>query len=306
MGMREVIAVGSFQGRTGPYLRKRWARIRKTPLAAEVIAIAAGLGIAAGLWIGPGHGRTALAASYHVSEVTTETFTPQYASHPVVTMREEGAFDPVRHVGEETLPLHPELPAVSEIRYIGKYVYEYLTAPDQGGSDGKSWDEVLAPPPSFPSENHQNSVIQNGLADVPNDVMGGPVTPYNLLTVLKSLGTVHEDGPASGPGWTGTRYSFSGSVEDFITASSIPRPAHGAVYVDQQGRVRRFVLTTVIQPSFRDLESITDDVTFGDFGAPVSVTVPPANEVDNQAAAGWFFGPAGLYVQVNPGPLASR
>jgi hypothetical protein len=301
MGMRAVTAPGSLRGRAGPFLRNSWARIRRTPLAAEVIAIAAGLGITAGLWIGLGPGRTAPIASYHVSEVTSETFTPQYASHPIVTMREEGAFDPVRHVGEETLPLHPELPAVSEILYTGKYLYEYLTAPGLGVSDGKSWDKMLAPLPSFPSKDTENSVIQNGLADVPNDVMGGPVNPYNLLTVLKSLGTVHEDGPASGPGWTGTRYSFSATVEDFITASNTPRPARGTVYVDQQGRVRRFVLTTVVQPPFRGLESITNDVTFSDFGAPVSVTVPPANQVDNQATAGWFFGPVGLYVQVNPG-----
>jgi hypothetical protein len=228
--MREGMATGSFRGRAGPYLKMRWARIRRTPLAAEVIAVAAGLGIAAGLWIGLGPGRTAPATSYHVSEVTTETFAPQYARQPIVTMREEGAFDPVSHVGEETLPLHPELPAVREIRYIGKYVYEYLTDPGQGGTDGKSWDQVLAPPPSFPSKNNENSVIQNGLANVPNDV-----------------------------------------------------------------------LTTVVQPSFRGLESITDDVTFSDFGAPVPVTVPPANQVDNQATGGSFFGPVSLYVQVNPG-----
>jgi len=275
--------------------------MRKTPLAAEVIAIAAGLGIAAGLWIGLGHARTAPAASYHVSEVTSETFTPQYASHPIVTIRDEGAFDLVRHVGEEMLPLDPRFPAVSEIRFIGKYVYEYVTAPSPGVSDGKPWDKLNAPPPSFPSKNNDHSVIQNGLADLPNDVMGGPVNPYNLLTVLQSLGTVHQDGPVSGPGWTGTRYSFTATVEDFITASDILRPARGTVDVDQQGRVRRFVLTTVVQPPFRGLESVTADVTFSDFGAPVPVTVPPANQVDNQAAAGWFFGPVGLYVQVAHG-----
>jgi hypothetical protein len=70
------------------------------------------------------------------------------------------------------------------------------------------------------------------------------------------------------------------------------------VYVDQQGRVRRLVLATVVQPPFSGLEPITNDVTFSDFGAPVPVTVPPANQVGNQAAAGWFSEPVGLYVQV--------
>jgi hypothetical protein len=272
----------------------------KTPLAAAVIAIAAGLGIAAGLWIGLGHGRTAPAASYHVSEVTSETFTPQYASQPIVTIRDEGAFDPVRHVGEETLPLDPRIPAVSEIRYIGNYVYEYLTAPSPGLSDGKPWVKLNAPPPTFPTQNNEHSVIQDGLAFLPNDVMGGPVTPYNLLTVLESLGTVQEDGPVSGPGWTGTRYSFTATVEDFIAASDIGRPERGTVDVDQQGRVRQLVLTTVVQPPFKDLESVTSDITFSDFGAPVPVTVPPANKIDNQASAGAFFGPVGTYVQVAP------
>jgi len=281
--------------------------MRKTPLAAAVIAIAAGLGIAAGLWIGlghgrtaPGHGRTAPAASYHVSEVTSETFTPQYASQPIVTMRDDGAFDPVRHVGQETLPLDPRIPAVSEIRYIGNYVYEYLTAPSPGVSDGKPWVKLNAPPPTFPTQNNEDSVIQDGLAFLPNDVMGGPVTPYNLLTVLESLGTVREDGPVSGPGWTGTRYSFTATVEDFISASNIGRPERGTVYVDQQGRVRQLVLTTVVQPPFRDLVSVTDDITFSNFGASVFVAVPPTNQVDNQAATGAFFGPVGTYVQVAP------
>jgi hypothetical protein len=274
--------------------------MRNIPLAAAVIAVAAGLGIAAGLWIGLAHGRTAPAASYHVSEVTSETFTPQYASHPIVTIREEGAYDPARQVGEETLPLDPELPAVSEIRYIGRYVYEHLTAPNCCSEDGKPWDKLNAPPPSFPGQDNERSVIQNGLADLPNDVMGGPVTPYNLLTVLESLGTVQKDGPVSGPGWTGTRYSFTATVEDFISASDNLRPERGTVYVDQQGRVRQLVLTTVVQPPFRALESITDDITFTDFGAPVPVTVPPANQVDNQATAGWVFGPVGTYVQVAP------
>jgi hypothetical protein len=47
--------------------------MRKTPLAAEVIAFAAGLGIAAGLWIGLGHSRTTPAASYHVSSALATT-----------------------------------------------------------------------------------------------------------------------------------------------------------------------------------------------------------------------------------------
>ncbi|HEY6315273.1 MAG TPA: hypothetical protein VIY52_31330 [Streptosporangiaceae bacterium] len=241
------------------------------------------------------------AQSYHVSEVTSETFTPQYASRPIVTMQEAGAFDPVRHAGEVTLPLNPEIPAVSEIRYIGNYVYEYIIAADRGISDGQPWDEVRASPPSFPSQNNNHKEIYNGLANLPNDVMGGPVSPQNLLAVLESLGTVRKDGQASGPGWTGIKYSFSATTEDFVTGmANIHRPVLGTVGVDQQGRVRQLVLTTVVQPPWDGVESITNDVTFSDFGARVSVTAPPASQVYDQAAAGWVFGPVPLYVQGAP------
>lgn len=241
------------------------------------------------------------AQSYHVSEVTSETFTPQYASRPIVTMREAGAFDPVRHAGEVTLLLNPELPAVSEIRYIGKYAYEFIAAADRGISDGKPWDELLASPPSFPSQNNKHKETYNGLANLPNDVMGGPVNPQDLLAVLESLGTVRQDGQASGPGWTGITYSFSATTEDFVTGmNNIHRPVRGTVGVDQQGRVRQLVLTTVVQPPSGGLESITNDVTFSDFGARVSVTAPPASQVYDQAAAGWVFGPVPLYVQGAP------
>jgi hypothetical protein len=241
------------------------------------------------------------AQSYHVSEVTSETFTPQYASRPIVTMQEAGAFDPVRHAGEVTLPLNPELPAVSEIRYIGNYVYEYITAAGRGISDGQPWDELRASQPSFPSQNNKHKETYNGLANLPNDVMGGPVNPQNLLAVLESLGTVRQDGQASGPGWTGIKYSFSATTEDFVTGmANIHRPVLGTVGVDQQGRVRQLVLTTVVQPPWEGLESITNDVTFSDFGERVSVTAPPASQVYDQAAAGWVFGPVPLYVQGAP------
>jgi hypothetical protein len=292
---------------------RRRLRTRVVLSAGSAAVVAAGVLLALpAIRTPPASGTVALAAltravaktsaqSYHVSEVTSETFTPQYASRPIVTMQETGAFDPVRHAGEVTLPLNPELPAVSEIRYIGNYVYEYITAADRGISDGEPWDELRASPPSFPSQNNKHKEIYNGLANLPNDVMGGPVNPQNLLAVLESLGTVRQDGQASGPGWTGIKYSFSATTEDFVTGmANIHRPVRGTVGVDQQGRVRQLVLTTVVQPPFRGLESITNDVTFSDFGARVSVTAPPASQVYDQAAAGWVFGPVPLYVQGAP------
>ncbi len=78
--------------------------------------------------------------------------------------------------------------------------------------------------------------------------------------------------PASGPGWTGTRYAFTAS----------PGPGSriklsGTVTVDQQGRARALVLTTRFT-SAADVFVMTQALTSSEFGAPVTVTPPPADQ----------------------------
>src|SRR5579859_1263655 len=58
------------------------------------------------------------------------------------------------------------------------------------------------------------------------------VDPGALLALLKSAGTVTGEGPATGPGWTGTKYGFT------VPASGGVSSATGTVYVDSQGEVR--------------------------------------------------------------------
>lgn len=77
-------------------------------------------------------------------------------------------------------------------------------------------------------------------------------------------------GPASGPGWTGTRYAFSGSPGAGIELS-------GTVNVDQQGQARALVLTIRLTSAI-NVFVMTQDLTFSDFGAPVTVTPPPADQ----------------------------
>lgn len=77
-------------------------------------------------------------------------------------------------------------------------------------------------------------------------------------------------GPASGPGWTGTRYAFSGSPGAGIELS-------GTVNVDQQGQARALVLTIRLASAI-NVFVMTQDLTFSDFGAPVTVTPPPADQ----------------------------
>ena len=105
--------------------------------------------------------------------------------------------------------------------------------------------------------------------------------PQNLLAILKSASTVDRQGSASGDGWTGTSYAFTGKIT-FDQAGN-PQPAvtaTGTVGVDQQGRVRRFdaAYTQPAQGSAPP-ERVTVEMTFSDFGTPVSVSPPPASEV---------------------------
>jgi len=100
----------------------------------------------------------------------------------------------------------------------------------------------------------------------------GEVDPQDLLALLQSATQVREVGPASGPGWTGSAYTFTiattlnGLLHTAVSLS-------GTVDVDQQGRVRQLDGLD----SFRGTVSQVE-ITFGDFGLPVSVSAPPASE----------------------------
>jgi hypothetical protein len=98
-----------------------------------------------------------------------------------------------------------------------------------------------------------------------------PVTPAELSGVLRSAGTVRETGPASGPDWTGTRYAFTARFPGARESVS------GTVDIDQHGRVRR--LMTITTQGMHGGVTTDRDLTFGNFGAPVQVTVPPASQV---------------------------
>jgi hypothetical protein len=92
---------------------------------------------------------------------------------------------------------------------------------------------------------------------------------------------VHAAGPAAGPGWTGTKYTFT------ITPSRGPGPAYrGTVYVDSTGLVRQLVTEVVLNvrsaTSHRRFQAtFIDAMTFGDFRSPVRVTAPPARQVED-------------------------
>jgi hypothetical protein len=205
--------------------------------------------------------------SYRVSMISTRTGKPKPSGEFAGPMRVTGEFDPARQIGEETSS------AGRQIRYIDGYVYWQTPSGKAMGVRGKPWIMARSTPIGQISSSHSPLWRVGSVASTLN----GQVTPQNLLTLLKSTSTVRDEGPASGPGWTGTRYSFSTAVK-FGPFQSV----RGTVYVDQQGRVRRLVATSVFREdvsSLTGMDSTTDDITFGDFGLRVSVTAPPASQV---------------------------
>ncbi|WP_433444161.1 hypothetical protein [Nonomuraea sp. CA-141351] len=96
--------------------------------------------------------------------------------------------------------------------------------------------------------------------------------PVQALRRLRSATDVREEGPASGTGWTGKRFTFS--LAD-TSAKGEPAGASGAVDVDEQGRVRRLEITF----SDNGERLVTD---FTDFGISVEVEAPPADQVQTK------------------------
>ena len=181
-----------------------------------------------------------------------------------------GELDPEHGAGEQRDNLG------DQIRYAGGSTYVFLTdelraAYRLGGEPIPAWAswERLPGNPLRPGGSVKPAEI--GLLSVFPGFLG-EVDPQDLLTLLQSATGVREVGPASGPGWTGSAYSFT-------VATRLNGPLHtpvglsGTVDVDQQGRVRQLNARDSFSRTVSQVE-----VTFGDFGLPVSVSPPPASQ----------------------------
>jgi hypothetical protein len=182
-----------------------------------------------------------------------------------------GVFDPRYGLGTELLATQrPQGPVTAQIRFLGRYVY---TREPGSSVLGKPWDKAPVPP-----------VAADGIPpqyEIYGFVTDRPVSPAELSAALRSAGTVREAGSASGPGWTGTRYVFTARFPE------APQSLTATVELDQQGRVRRLVTITT---QGKQGNLTTDrDLTFGDFGAPVPVTAPPASQVAYTSRPYWGF-----------------
>jgi hypothetical protein len=211
------------------------------------------------------------ADSFRVTESISQGH--EKPARPQVT----GVFDPSHGLGEEIVD------GRTQVRFVGGHMYAKFRGQQP---PGKTWMEGEIPPP-----------LPSAVAG-PSAAVGftgnEPIDPGALLGLLKSVGSVQAEGPASGPGWTGTKYAFTSPHQpgsDIVTES-------GTVYVDNQGRVRRLMTTVRWRLPFPSTHTARDfttvyDLTFGGFGVPVSVTAPPASQVANLGEGSLYIGSAG-------------
>ena len=192
-----------------------------------------------------------------------------------------GAIDPQHERGTELVtggPLRGTHTYVTEqLRFIGKNLYTSVSPASGLGSVGKPWDEAPIPAPdtraSPGSELRGNTFEQ-------------PISPAELLGVLRSAAAVRYVGPASGPGWTGSKYAFTAHL-----AGSPAVTVAGTVDVDQQGQVHSLDTITTMRTRDRNpAQTETEDLTFGGFSDPVQVTAPPASQVKQTITPYWEFG----------------
>ncbi|MBT2224333.1 hypothetical protein [Nonomuraea sp. NEAU-A123] len=157
----------------------------------------------------------------------------------------DGAFDPVQRVGVIT-----RLGDGAETRFVGDLMYNREPGEAKWMVSPRVDEELKSAP----------AVV--GLVKL------APLDPQAALQRLRSATDISESGSASGQGWTGRRFTFSLGDPGRAT-----KDLTGSVDVDEQGRVRRleFVFGDTGHRNVMD---------FIDFGTPVKVTAPPADQVE--------------------------
>jgi hypothetical protein len=208
------------------------------------------------------------ADSYTFTVDTATRLAGKDAGKELNSIEVSGAFDPGHDLGTEQLTARSAAQvARAQVRFIGKYVYTSVT-PAAGFV--KLWDK--SPLTAAAADGMQPGDLYGFASDQ-------PVTPDELTVVLRSAGAaVHGAGPVSGPGWTGTRYTFIAHL--YGGRESVT----GTVYVDRQGRVRRLMtITTGLASPGRTTKirvlATNREITFSGFGAPVRVSPPPVSQL---------------------------
>jgi hypothetical protein len=256
-------------------VRAHVSRRRRRPwipvVAGAVAALAVAAGVTAAVHRAPAAPSPLSAVTSALARTSAQSYTFSVRSIARTPKQElnsdlvSGAYDPSRHLGSERLVSQAgKQTRKAQSRFLGTYVY---TSVYSAAGFGKLWDKS-------PLAAAEATPMPPG--DLYSFASDQAVSPAELTPVLRSAGTaVHEAGAASGPGWTGTRYAFTASLSDGQQSVS------GTVDVDRQGQVRRMTTTTQRRGKAGGKPFVTTgrDIGFGDFGAPVRVTTPPAGQV---------------------------
>jgi hypothetical protein len=189
-----------------------------------------------------------LAQNYHLTEQDSFFVIARGQTHDSVPLTCTIAADPVHHLEASTCTGN------FSMREVDGYVYLNLLP-------GTKWDQVPAAAFDRPWPPNLNGYATGA-------------TPQQMLSAIEKADKVTVAGAASGPGWTGTRYTISGRLSSTDTIS-------GTLAVDQQGRARALDLTTRVGTSL----GVVQTLTFSDFGAQVSVTPPPADQTTPTTAS---------------------
>ena len=209
--------------------------------------------------------RTA-AGSYRVHAVERILQLGGLRSQPWATL--SGQFDPARGLGEQTDNLG------AQIRYADGYMYVFVTSTLRAGARAQgtpipawaSWERL---PIRLQPGAHMDTAELAMLGGFP--ALLGQADPRDLLALLRSATQVRELGPASGPGWTGSGYTFA--AQTTLTGPlRTPVSITGTVDVDRQGLVRQ---VDAVESFARTVRKIK--ITFAGFGLPVSVSPPQAS-----------------------------
>ena len=267
----------------GPPARRRRTYALAAAGAVAVVALAAG--VTAALRPGPVAPSPIAAVTSALTRTSAASYTfsldttVHYAKRTLSSDAVSGAFDPGRDRGTERLTSPAAgKPQRAQIRFIGAQEYTSVS-PSSGFA--KPWDETPVK-------------VGATAATPPGDLYGfvsdRPVSPAALMVVLRASGTaVRDAGPVSGPGWAGTKYTFAARLYNGRESVS------GTAYVDQQGRVRRLSTITIeygARATGKTLITTDRVIAFGDFGAPVRVTAPPASQTkrtSGQPYWGFYF-----------------
>ncbi|WP_214325378.1 hypothetical protein [Nonomuraea sediminis] len=160
----------------------------------------------------------------------------------------EGAIDPVRQVGVITNAAEGD-----ETRFVGDKMY---------GRNPETGTWAAYPRPEVELANASPTVALIKL---------GALNPDQALERLRSATDVKESGTASGTGWTGKRFTFSLKDSGSAAPESKNADLEGVVDVDDQNRVRR------LEVIFEDGHRIVTE--FSDYGTPVEIEAPPADQI---------------------------